>query len=133
MSVWRLDASGRERLVAHPWPGNVRELENTVQRAVLRASEGVERGGRVVVTCEHLGDVPPSSGTPGDVAVAEGATVSAAVALGDRSLNELVDEFRRDVILRAVEEQGGNWAAAARVLGMHRSNLHHLAKRLRIR
>jgi anaerobic nitric oxide reductase transcription regulator len=29
-----------------------------------------------------------------------------------------------------VARAGGNWSAAARALGMHRSNLHHLARRL---
>lgn len=129
----RLDEGARQRLTAHRWPGNVRELENTVQRAVLRASEGVERGGRVVVTAEHLGEVPSASGAPQVGPVEQQADRSSRVVLDDRSLNELVDDFRRDVIRRAVEEQDGNWAAAARRLGMHRSNLHHLAKRLGIR
>jgi anaerobic nitric oxide reductase transcription regulator len=34
------------------------------------------------------------------------------------------------VILGAVQRNGGNWAAAARDLGLHRSNLHHRARRL---
>lgn len=110
----------------------MRELENTVQRAVLRASEGVERGGRVVVTSEHLGEVPHLTDAAHDVAGAR-PILSATVDIGERSLSDLVDEFRRGVILRAVDEQRGNWAAAARALGMHRSNLHHLAKRLGIR
>ena len=36
-------------------------------------------------------------------------------------------------VLRAVEANGGNWAAAARSLGMARSNLHHMAERLGLR
>jgi anaerobic nitric oxide reductase transcription regulator len=49
-----------------------------------------------------------------------------------RSLREAVEEFERALILRAVREHGGNWAAAARALGLHRSNFHRLAKRLGI-
>lgn len=45
-------------------------------------------------------------------------------------LAERVEAFRRREILAAVERHGGNWAAAARELGMHRGNLHHLATRL---
>jgi transcriptional regulator with GAF, ATPase, and Fis domain len=33
-------------------------------------------------------------------------------------------------VLRAVRACDGNWSAAARELGMDRSNLHHLARRL---
>jgi anaerobic nitric oxide reductase transcription regulator len=38
--------------------------------------------------------------------------------------------FQRWLIRRALEASGNNWAAAARSLGMHRSNFHHLADRL---
>jgi anaerobic nitric oxide reductase transcription regulator len=50
-----------------------------------------------------------------------------------RPLRERVDAFQRQQILRAVERHGGSWAAAARELGMHRGNLHHLAQRLGIK
>jgi anaerobic nitric oxide reductase transcription regulator len=49
------------------------------------------------------------------------------------SLAERVDAFRRRTILDAVERHTGNWAAAARELGLHRSNLHQLATRLGLR
>jgi len=49
------------------------------------------------------------------------------------SLTERVDAFRRRTILEAVERHQGNWAAAARELGLHRSNLHQLATRLGLR
>jgi transcriptional regulator with GAF, ATPase, and Fis domain len=44
-----------------------------------------------------------------------------------------VDEFQRDLIRQAIERRQGNWAAAARDLGMDRSNLYHLAARLGLR
>jgi anaerobic nitric oxide reductase transcription regulator len=34
------------------------------------------------------------------------------------------------MVTQAVAEHGGNWAAAARSLGMGRGNLHHMARRL---
>jgi anaerobic nitric oxide reductase transcription regulator len=46
------------------------------------------------------------------------------------SLAERLEAFRRHQIEAAVERHGGNWAAAARELGVHRSNLHHLVLRL---
>ena len=47
-----------------------------------------------------------------------------------KSLREATLDFQRAKIRDAVAAHGGNWAAAARSLGMQRSNLHHLAKRL---
>lgn len=49
------------------------------------------------------------------------------------TLREVVEETKRRVVRRAVEEHGGNWAEAARALGMARSNLHQMAVRLGLR
>lgn len=126
----RLDASARGRLLEHHWPGNVRELENAVQRAVLRASEGTTRGDRVVVSARHFSDQPRA--TRDEAAGLPPKTEPSGGAL-DRPLQDQVDDFRRRAIRAAVEVHDGNWAAAARALGMHRSNLHHLAQRLGLR
>ncbi|HKU38457.1 MAG TPA: nitric oxide reductase transcriptional regulator NorR [Polyangiales bacterium] len=120
----RLDDNARARLLGYDWPGNVRELENTVQRAVLRASAGVGRGERVVVTARELGDEP----SPGAA-----APQPSAAGPDRRTLSELVDDVRRAAIRDALQAARGNWAEAARALGMHRSNLHHLATRLGLR
>jgi anaerobic nitric oxide reductase transcription regulator len=37
--------------------------------------------------------------------------------------------FQRRIIQHALKDTNGNWAAATRALGMHRSNPHNLAKR----
>jgi anaerobic nitric oxide reductase transcription regulator len=49
------------------------------------------------------------------------------------SLREETRNYQRKIIRRALLKNDGNWAAAARDLGMHRSNLHNLAKRLGMR
>ncbi|WP_437986707.1 nitric oxide reductase transcriptional regulator NorR [Sorangium sp. So ce117] len=126
----RLTKAARELLAGGAWPGNVRELENTVFRMVLQASRGVPRGAPVVVKPAHLGvDVAAAPEPAPREDGAEKATPAAAAA----PLNEQVDAFQRGLIERAVAQHDGNWAAAARSLGMHRSNLHHLAKRLGLR
>jgi anaerobic nitric oxide reductase transcription regulator len=128
----RLDASARGSLERHDWPGNVRELENMVQRAVLRASAGAKRGERVVVTARHLsGELGEGERLSFDREVDRVDAIAAPRP--DQPLSEQVDDFRRRAIQQAVQAHEGNWAAAARALGMHRSNLHHLAKRLGLR
>jgi anaerobic nitric oxide reductase transcription regulator len=79
----------------------------------------------VTVTRAHL-DVAPAS-SPGD------DVTTPAVADPGRTLREQIEAFERRVILDAVRAHAGNWAAAARALGMHRSNLHHRAARLGLR
>jgi anaerobic nitric oxide reductase transcription regulator len=125
----RLDEEAVTRLVASDWPGNVRELENVVARAVLRAAGTGTRSPHDVVTIapEHL-DVTAST-PPAD----RSSDRQQPPATAARSLREQVAHFERRLIVDAIARADGNWAAAARALGMHRSNLHHLAARLGLR
>ncbi|OZT84452.1 hypothetical protein CIK04_12485 [Vibrio sp. 03_296] len=43
------------------------------------------------------------------------------------------DAFQKQLILRALESNQGNWAATARQLELDSGNLHRLAKRLGIK
>ncbi len=119
----RLSEEARARLQAADWPGNVRELENVVNRAVLRAAHGRDRDQPLTIGVEHLDLVAGSAAPPAPLAppAPEGRVMP---------LREQLEEFQRRAVLAAVERHGGRWAAAARELGLHRSNLHHLARRL---
>jgi anaerobic nitric oxide reductase transcription regulator len=120
----RLTADALRALSTADWPGNVRELENIVSRAVLRATAGQEAShGAAPVTPSHL-DVSPASPA---LRVAHHADPPGAE---ERPLRDRLEEYERRAILDAVAAHGGNWAAAARSLGVHRSNLHHRAARL---
>jgi anaerobic nitric oxide reductase transcription regulator len=109
-------------LLASDWPGNVRELENVVSRAVLRASFGRMSDELITVGVGHL-DIPSSRSASQSLP---------SPPANDRypSLREQTSEFQRRVIRESLERHGGVWAAVARELGVHRSNLHTLARRL---
>lgn len=133
----RLAPNAHAALSHYSWPGNVRELENVVQRAVLRASQRTPPGEPLLVLPEDLGLAAPQTGeAPTATGPAPPASQAADLAVWlprGRRLVEAVDEFKRELILRAVRECSGNWSAAARRLGMDRGNLHHLARRLGLR
>jgi anaerobic nitric oxide reductase transcription regulator len=126
----RITPEAHDILARYPWPGNVRELENVISRAVLKASAGVPRGEPVLLAPRHLG---------GDSCAAEPGGVSSP-APEDRpifskgfSLTTELKNYKIKLIEQALDQNGGNWSAAARDLGLHRSNLHNLAKRLGIK
>lgn len=115
-------------LCKYEWPGNVRELENVVSRAVFKASSGLPRGKAVLVKSIHL---DYDLGNPG--ALQPPLLGRTPAGNHGSTLRHAMDEFQKELIRGALERSGGNWAAAARELGMHRSNLHNLAVRLGLR
>jgi anaerobic nitric oxide reductase transcription regulator len=122
----RFSDRARTQLQDAEWPGNVRELENVVGRGVLRASAGRETRAAVLIETAHL-DVER---VPHGHARRDAAVSMSSDPPGDGALDELLLDYERDVIRAAVKRNGDNWAAAARSLGMHRSNLHRRALRL---
>jgi anaerobic nitric oxide reductase transcription regulator len=114
----RLSVAARKQLREHDWPGNVRELEHTLMRGALRASRD-HRKQTVLIDVAHLRlDQPQPAMVPSSTATVR--------------LREAVDEFTRNLIDATVARCDGNWAEAARRLGLQRGNLHRLATRLQV-
>ena len=104
--VERVEPSAMEALRAYSWPGNVRELLNVVQRLVLLAEEGVVTGGLVDLVLGGHGARTGSSPVP-----AGGDPFYPLVGL-------TAAEVEKGLILATLRSQGGNKAAAARMLGL---------------
>ncbi len=92
-----------DTLMRYGWPGNVRELENLVERAVI-----LVRG--EMITPDELPDVLKEE---------EGEGEPSAPKAPGRSLKEV----EKEMILRTLEETGGNRTRAAQILGISRRTL----------
>ena len=103
-TIDKIPSDTMRALVSWPWPGNVRELENFIERSVI-----LSRG--------------PSLRAP----LAE-LRAAAAEASGGSTL----EEVERDYILRVFRETGGVISAAATRLGMPRTTLNAMMKKLGI-
>jgi PAS domain S-box-containing protein len=97
-------------LMAHDWPGNIRELANAIERAFILCGGGV-------IGLEHL---PVELTARGDAATGRG---------GIRTAHDLLDA---QAIRAALKRHGGNRAAVARDLGIHKTTLYRRLKKLRI-
>jgi anaerobic nitric oxide reductase transcription regulator len=125
----RISTNAVEILSRYSWPGNVRELENIISRAILKASSESPRGNPVIIKPIHLGGDLISS----DITVELSSPDLDPLKSPKQSLQEAVLQFKKQLIQRALTTNDGNWAATAKDLGMHRSNLHHLSTRLGLR
>lgn len=104
-----LGADAEERLRAHTWPGNVRELENALERVHALAGGGAEE-----LTSEEFDFLEEGHDA--------GAQDLARAALA-RGLS--LQDWTREMIRAALEEQRGNKSAAARRLGITRRALDY--------
>ena len=129
----RLDAGAQAALLAYGWPGNVRELEQLLGRAALRALGRQDRRPRVLTldaTDLGLADAAAPGPGPGTSASAGSSPADATAEAPGLPLRAAVEAFERRTIETALAAHGGNWAAAARTLGLDRANLLRLARRL---
>ncbi|AZC38007.1 nitric oxide reductase transcriptional regulator NorR [Pseudomonas chlororaphis] len=125
----RLSPAAERALLAYPWPGNVRELEHVISRAALKQ---LSRGGSrsQILTLE-----PDVLDLDSSVKGAEpsGQPPEATVDGPFQPLSEAVDDCQRQKIHQALSRCRNNWARAARLLEVDPSNLHKLARRLRLK
>ncbi len=103
-------------LRAHPWPGNVRELENAIERAVVLA-----RGDAITPEDLLLESAEPGGGLQAPAAAATAGT-----------LQEHLDRAAAERIRAALAAAGGSRLDAARALGIERTTLYRMMKRLGI-
>ncbi|NQZ50239.1 MAG: nitric oxide reductase transcriptional regulator NorR [Moritella sp.] len=147
-----LSKDAERALLAYEWPGNVRELEHLLSRASLRAAARNSKDDRVVVLENRDLDIESAIGESNaslhtnmntDSDVSEKGMASVGNVAGqddivistvdnDNNLKQITDDFQTQFIKKMLAENNGNSAATARAIGVDRSNLHRLMKRLDI-
>jgi DNA-binding NtrC family response regulator len=100
-------------LTALPWPGNAKELESLCERLAVVVTRGVVRLEDIVANVRF-----------------EGAE---AIGRSREPLKAARDRFERDHIAAALQHHKGRMGAAARELGIERTNLYRKIKQLGIR
>jgi transcriptional regulator with GAF, ATPase, and Fis domain len=110
-TVKGISPEARKCLVQYDWPGNVRELENAIERAVVL-------GTTELIQPEDLPEVLLEKQVLPGVQVTQ--------------YHLAIKELKRQLVLKAFEEASGNYAQAARLLGMHPNNLHRLIRSLEL-
>jgi Nif-specific regulatory protein len=111
-TVVGISPRARACLLNYEWPGNVRELENAIERAVVLGTSDL-------ILPEDLPE-----------AILDKAAPSGAPA---EAFHDAVRESKKQLIVTAVEQAGGNYTEAARLLGLHPNYLHRLIRNLNLK
>jgi two-component system NtrC family response regulator len=105
-----LAADAAARLLSYSWPGNARELKNAIERAAILCRSDT-------ITAADLDFLESSSG------------LHPAPDFTQGELPAAIARLERHMIMRALQETGGNRSEAARRLGIHRQLLYAKAQK----
>jgi two-component system response regulator PilR (NtrC family) len=121
--IRRVSTKAMEHLMNYEFYGNVRELENIIERSVALEA-GLE--------------IQPSS-LPGNVLHPQpkreefnSSEAKTQLELGQVALDDLMDSFERDMLLRALERTRGSRTKASRLLGISSRSMRYRLKKHRI-
>ena len=109
-------SSAQTCLANYDWPGNVRELQNAIEHAVVLGTTDE-------ILPEDLPDSIVQTGPESD----EGDATSAS------RFHETIRQFKRQLVVKAMDQTGQSYTEAARILGLHPNNLHRLMKSLHLK
>jgi len=116
-SIKRISSEAQHRLMSHNWPGNVRELRNVIERAViLELTEEITPRSLPDFHLEtrllRKSDLPETSGS--------------------HSIDELMSNFERELILQTLDQNRYNLTKTAEHLKISRHALRYRMTRLNI-
>jgi DNA-binding NtrC family response regulator len=99
----KINQQAHEKLLKYSWPGNIRELQHTIEKAVILSDSSI-------IKPEDLYLRHPSPG-------------------GSSSSLKTLDEMEKQMIRQALENNNGNFTAAAEQLGITRQTLYNRFKK----
>lgn len=103
----------KKLLQGYGWPGNIRELRNVMERAFSLVE------GNMILNM-HL-----------PVNILSNPKIS-SLAQQKRTLDSLIEEIEREILLNVLQKNNYNCCLSARELGIHRSTLYRKCEKLKI-
>ncbi|RLD64981.1 MAG: sigma-54-dependent Fis family transcriptional regulator, partial [Bacteroidetes bacterium] len=125
LNVQGLSSRAWSALKAYPFPGNVRELRSAIESAFNMVNGPFIRLYDLPTPIAEL-HRPEDLAVPTSGVYRLGAVkdLGAVKGLGKRSLQEIMEEIEKDLLIAAMEKVGGNKLVAANLLGISRPGLY---------
>lgn len=99
------------KLKTHHWPGNVRELKNITERLIILSKSSEINGKEITQVLPSMSSMPGTD-----------------LALYGKPLKELVADFEKKAIEKALERNDSHVSNTAKELGLERSHLYKKMK-----
>jgi Nif-specific regulatory protein len=112
MANLKISDDAMEKMQQYNWPGNIRELRNAIERAVVMGD------GDTIV--------------PSDLPIKPSKQSHEKVAVG-QTLEEALNQFKRDFIIMNLRHTGGNRSQAAKIMDIQRTYLSRLISKYELR
>lgn len=119
LNVQGLSSPAWAALKAYPFPGNVRELRSAIESAFNMVNGPFIRLYELPAPIAELHRPDESAAFTSGV-----FSLDAVKDLGTRSLQDIMEEIEKDLIIGAMEKVGGNKLVAANLLGISRPGLY---------
>jgi len=114
-SIREIEPRAMNILKNYEYPGNIRELENLIERLVV-----LHKSDSNIIEDKDLASILPSSHSNNNEINMENGLVQA------------VEDFEKNLIIRALEENGNNKVQTAKVLRVNRSTFMSKIKKYNI-
>ncbi|MBN2426081.1 MAG: sigma-54-dependent Fis family transcriptional regulator [Calditrichaceae bacterium] len=105
--IHEVENSAMKAIENYPYPGNIRELENLIERIVVLSKSNIIKITDLPDYVRNVTFTEVEAGTP-------------QIDL-DRGLSSLVEEYERNLIIKALERNNYNKFQTAKMLNMNRS------------
>jgi len=112
LSGLTISEAAMDKMSRYNWPGNIRELRNAIERAVVMGN------GKTIM--------------PEDLPIIDSLPKFAGLKVG-LTLDEALNEFKKEFILLNLRHTGGNRSKASKVMDIQRTYLSRLITRYDIR
>lgn len=106
-----IDTETKEMLLRYEWPGNIRELENLIERMILLAQNNLITVAELPAEFKTVLENVP------------GAPLDDGKKHFKDFMRDHVENVERQMIVKCLEETGGNVTKAAKQMGMSRKGL----------
>jgi DNA-binding NtrC family response regulator len=125
-----IEPDAMDRLVLYGWPGNIRELENVLERAILFCDTQHVRVIDLPVEVREGAEESPRHAIPVQTGEAKDGILTDGLK---EQVKAAMSRLERELIVRALDQTGGNVTHAARLLKISRKGLQLKMKELGLR